>query len=125
MIVLSKIVIKEQIDTPYVSLDPDTGICEISGKSYPEDIYEFYTQLVDWFEDYAFNGKKDLVINMRLRYFNSSSQKIYNVIFEKLIDVQNFKTTVNWFYDKEDEEILENGKIFEGLTGLKFNYIPY
>ncbi len=125
MIILSKIEIKEQIDTPYVLLDPDTGICEISGKSYPEDIYEFYTQLVDWFEDYSFNGKKDLVVNMRLRYFNSSSQKIYNVIFEKLMDVKDFKTTINWFYDREDEEILENGKIFEGLTGLKFNYIPY
>jgi len=123
--ILRKIEIKEHIDTPYVLLDPETGICEISGKSYPEDIYEFYTQIVDWFEDYSLNGKKDLVINMRLRYFNSSSQKIYNVIFEKLSDDVTFKTTVNWYYDEEDEEILENGKIFEGLTGLKFNYIPY
>ncbi|MFN8256431.1 MAG: DUF1987 domain-containing protein [Bacteroidales bacterium] len=123
--ILHRIEIKEQIDTPYVSLDPDTGICQISGKSYPEDIYEFYTQIIDWFEDFVLHGKKDLEINMKLRYFNSSSQKIYNVIFEKLSEGTNFKTTVNWYYDKEDEEILENGKIFEGLTGLKFNYIPY
>lgn len=123
--ILSRIEIKEQIDTPYIVLDPNTGICEISGKSYPEDIYEFYTQVLDWFEDYSMNGTKDLTINIRLRYFNSSSQKMYNVMFEKLVDGTNFKTTVNWYYDKEDEEILENGKIFEGLTGLKFNYIPY
>lgn len=123
--ILPKIEIKEQIDTPYVCLDPESGKCEISGKSYPEDIYEFYTQIVDWFEDYTLHAKKDLVINMRLRYFNSSSQKIFNVIFEKLIDGTNFKTTVNWFYDNEDEEILESGKIFEGLTGLKFNYIAF
>jgi hypothetical protein len=125
MMILPKIEIKEKIDTPYVYLDSETGNCEISGKSYPEDIYEFYSQIVLWFEDYALMGKKDLIINMRLRYFNSSSQKIYNVIFEKLMDAVSFKTTVNWYYDKEDEEILENGKIFEGLTGLKFNYIPY
>jgi hypothetical protein len=123
--ILRKIEIKEQIDTPYVYLDPDSGICEISGKSYPEDIYEFYTQILEWFEDYSLHGKKDIVINMRLRYFNSSSQKIYNVIFEKLIDDTSFTSTINWYYDKEDEEILENGKIFEGLTGLKFNYIAY
>jgi hypothetical protein len=106
-------------------LDPDSGICQISGKSYPEDIYEFYTQIIDWFEDYVLHGKLDLEINMKLRYFNSSSQKIYNVIFEKISEGAAFKTTINWYYDKEDEEILENGKIFEGLTGLKFNYIPY
>jgi len=123
--ILPKIEIKEQIDTPYVCLDPVTGVCEISGKSYPEDIYEFYTEIVDWFEDYTLHSQKDLTINIRLRYFNSSSQKIYNVIFEKLIDTAAFKSTVNWYYDVEDEEILENGKIFEGLTGLKFNYIPY
>jgi hypothetical protein len=122
---LPKIEIKEQIDTPYVKLDPETGICDIHGKSYPEDIYEFYNDIVEWFEDYYLNGKDSLELNIKLRYFNSSSQKIFNVIFEKLADETSFKTVVNWYYDEEDEEILENGKIFESLSGLEFNFISY
>jgi hypothetical protein len=119
-----KLKIEENIDTPYVSLDPETGICEITGKSYPEDISAFYTQVEDWFEEYVFLGKKDLTINMRLSYFNSASQKVFTEIFQKFIGVK-FKVTVNWHYPLEDDEILENGKIYQGLTDLNFNFHPY
>ncbi|MFN8256432.1 MAG: DUF1987 domain-containing protein [Bacteroidales bacterium] len=122
---LKKLEIRAQIDTPYISLDPLTGICEISGKSYPEDISSFYMQVIDWFEEYSYEGECDLVLNIRLSYFNSASQKVYTEIFEKLMEQKKFKITVNWYYTKEDDEILENGKIYEALTGLEFNYIVY
>jgi hypothetical protein len=122
---LKKLELKAQIDTPHVSLDPHNGICEISGKSYPEDISSFYMQVIDWFEEYTFVGESDLTINMRLTYFNSASQKVFTEIFEKLMEHKSFKITVNWYYSSEDDEILENGKIYEALTGLKFNFISY
>lgn len=123
--ILRKLEIKEQIDTPYVCLDPSTGICELTGKSFPEDITAFYSQILDWFEEYTFIGEKDLVINMKLSYFNSASHKIYTEIFERLMDSNNFNIIVNWYYTKEDDEILENGKIYQNLTDLHFNFLPY
>ena len=122
---LQKLIIKEQIDTPFVCLDPEKGVCDLIGKSYPEDISAFYIQVVDWFEEYAMIGTKDLTINMKLSYFNSASQKIYTEIFEKMMDNKSFKITVNWYYAEDDDEILENGKIYQNLTDLKFNFIPY
>ncbi len=122
---LEKLEIEPEIDTPHVCLDPDTGICQIEGKSYPENVTSFYNRIIEWFEEYTFLGEKDIVLNMNLTYFNSSSQKIYTEIFSKLMDATNFKVTVNWHYDEEDDEILENGKIYQSLTGLNFNYIPY
>lgn len=122
---LEKLEIAEQIDTPYISLDPDTGICEITGKSYPEDISAFYMNIVDWFEEYVLLGEKDLTLSMKLSYFNSASQKIYTEIFEKLMDVKNFNVLVNWYYAEDDDEILENGKIYQNLTELDFNFISY
>lgn len=119
-----KLEIQESIDTPYICLDPETGICKIIGKSYPEDIASFYTQVEDWFEEYSFLGKKDLQMEMRLTYFNSASQKVFTQIFEKLVGA-NFKVTVDWHYPVEDDEILENGKIYEALTEIKFNFYPY
>jgi len=122
---LQRLEIAEQIDTPYVCLDPKTGICNMTGKSYPEDISAFYMHIVDWFEEYTFVGEKDLTINMKLSYFNSASQKIYTEIFEKLMDSKNFKVLVNWYYAEDDDEILENGKIYQNLTDLDFNFIAY
>jgi hypothetical protein len=122
---IKKLELKAQIDTPFVSLDPHTGICDILGKSYPEDISAFYMQVIDWFEEYTYEGKNDLTINMKLSYFNSASQKVFTEIFEKLMDGKHFKITVNWYYSAEDDEIFENGKIYEALSGLKFNFIEY
>ncbi len=122
---LDKIEIPENIDTPYVLLDPTTGTCKITGKSYPEDITAFYMHIVDWFEEYVFSGEKDLTLDMKLTYFNSASQKIYTEIFEKLMDNKKFKVLINWYYAEDDDEILENGKIYQNLTELDFNFIPY
>jgi hypothetical protein len=121
---LVKLEISEGIDTPFISLDPETGVCHISGKSYPEDISAFYTQVEDWFEEYSFLGSVDLTVNMKLTYFNSASQKVFTNIFEKLIG-RDFKIVVNWHYPVEDDEILENGRIYEALTDLEFNFYPY
>jgi hypothetical protein len=121
---IHKLEIQESIDTPYISLDPETGICKITGKSYPEDIASFYTQVEDWFEEYSFLGQKDLKMEISLSYFNSASQKVFTQIFEKLVGT-NFHVEVDWHYPVEDDEILENGKIYEALTDIKFNFFPY
>jgi len=121
---LLKLEIPESIDTPYIELDPETGLCKIVGKSYPEDISAFYTQVEDWFEEYSFLGKNDLKIEIRLTYFNSASQKVFTQIFEKLVGVK-FKVSVDWHYSVEDDEILENGKIYQTISDIHFNFIPY
>jgi hypothetical protein len=119
---LKKLELQAQIDTPFILLDPQSGICDIVGNSYPEDISSFYKQIVNWFDDYSFYGVKDLTLNMKLSYFNSASQKVFTEIFEKLMDNENFKVKVNWYYVKEDDEILENGRIFQALSGFEFHF---
>jgi len=121
---IEKLKIPEKIDTPYVCLDPEKGQCDIIGKSYPEDVSLFYNQVEDWFDDYIYFGEKDLLMNMKLSYFNSSTQKVFTQIFEKLKRAK-FAITVNWHYPAEDDEILENGKIYMTFTGFKFNFLPY
>ncbi len=122
---LEKLEIPEEIDTPYICLDPETGVCEIKGKSYPEDITAFYSQVLDWFDEYSLLGKEDIVLSMDLTYFNSSSQKMYTEIFGRLMDTPNFNVKIKWYYDEDDDEILENGKIYQNLTDLEFEFIAY
>ncbi len=111
-------------DTPYVLLDVD-GKCKFEGKSYPEDIASFYFPIIKWFKKYAEFGRNDLVIDMKMSYFNSASSKMFIDIFESAGDLKNKTVTVNWYYPEIDEEILEAGKIYQGLTNLNFNFILF
>ena len=39
------------------------------------------------------------------------------------INIPQFKLTINWFYDEDDEDMLDSGKEFEKMTGAKMNFI--
>jgi len=112
-------------DTPYVLLDPITGNCKIIGKSYPEDIASFYLPIITWVEDYKDFGRRDIILDMKLGYFNSGSSKSFIDIFERLDDIEDRKVVVNWYFPEEDEEIYESGKIYKDLTSIEFNFIEY
>jgi len=122
---LERLEIPAGIDTPYVCLDHNTAVCEMTGKSYPDDISEFYSQIVGWFEAYILEGTKDLTINMKMTYYNSSSQKVYTDILEKLIDAENFDVVVNWYHAEDDEDMYDAGVEFAKLVDVQFNYISY
>jgi len=115
---------KAKEDTPYILLDTN-GVCKIEGKSYPEDIASFYIPVLKWFSDYKEFGRNDMLLDMKMGYFNSASSKVFIDIFEHLEDLENKSVTINWHYPGNDEEILEAGKIYQGLTNLNFNYIAY
>jgi len=99
--------------TPFIRLDPD-GILEISGKSYPENTFEFYQPLLEWLEEYFQNPAKKTILNMEIIYFNSSSSKLFFDLFD-LFEENQKKTdlTINWIYDKENETALEAGEEFQ------------
>lgn len=118
---LTTLELKAEEDTPYILLDIN-GNCKIEGKSYPEDIIAFYVPVVKWFEKYKDYGRNDLVINIKMHYFNSASSKVFIDIFERLEDYQNKDVTINWYYPENDEEMLEAGKIYKGLCNIKFNF---
>jgi hypothetical protein len=122
---LEKLEIPAGIDTPYVNLNAKTGVCHFTGKSYPDDIAEFYGRIVQWFEEYIYSGVVDLTINMKLTYYNSSSQKIYTDIFEKLHAAENFKTVVNWYHAEDDEDMLDAGQELCKLVDVPFNFLTY
>jgi hypothetical protein len=36
--------------TPEISLDASSGIISMTGKSYPENTFDFYKPIIDWME---------------------------------------------------------------------------
>ena len=39
-------------------------------------------------------------------------------------NIEHVSLTINWRYDEDDEDILDSGKEFEKMTGVKMEYIP-
>ena len=44
--------IEQTDDSPLVILDQENNQFEISGKSLPEDVVDFYQPVLDWLNDY-------------------------------------------------------------------------
>lgn len=110
---------------PWVSFDANTGVCEIGGESYMEETYKFYAPLIDWLRKFIENKKQPLIFNFKLTYFNTSSSRI---ILDLLDILRKYKQsgaecTVNWFYDEEDPDMVDEVEDFQIESGMEINLI--
>ena len=114
-------------DVPQIALDKSKGIFEFEGKSLPEDVISFYSPVFKWSEEYVKDPNPITEVKMKISYYNSASQRAINEFFTiiKKAELRNSKVTIHWFYDEDDEEMLESGEEFADITKLKFNYISY
>ncbi len=122
---LEPISIEGTAKTPSVKFDADKGIMEIKGRSIPENSIEFYKPLVDWLEQYAEKPLNQTVVNVQLEYFNTSSSKCILDVFKKLeaIHKANNQITINWYYEEDDEDMLEAGEDYESIIRVPFKMI--
>jgi len=111
--------------TPTITLNPESGIIEIKGRSIPENSIEFYKPIVDWLEDYAKKPNEKTVVNIQLEYFNTSSSKCILDVFKKLENLEKDKNdvVVNWYYEEDDEDMLEAGEDYESIIKVPFKMI--
>lgn len=124
---MDKLFLEGAEDVPQICLDKEKGEFELTGKSLPEDVIEFYSPIFKWCEEYVKDPNPVTDIKMKISYYNSASQRAINEFFTvmKKAELRNSKVTVQWYYDVDDEEMLESGEEFADITQLKFNYISY
>lgn len=111
--------------TPTVKFDASEGIIEIKGRSIPENSIEFYKPLVDWLEEYKKDPLPLTRVNIQLEYFNTSSSKCILDVFKKLEAIHKAKhdVEVNWYYEEDDEDMLEAGEDYESIIRIPFKMI--
>lgn len=111
--------------TPTVSLDAGTGIVEIKGRSIPENSIEFYRPIVEWLEEYSKEPQNLTTVNIQLEYFNTSSSKCILDVFKKLESIKKARNEVviNWYYEEDDEDMLEAGEDYESIIRIPFKMI--
>jgi hypothetical protein len=115
--------LQETSSTPSIIYEGNDKLV-IKGRSLPEDVVKFYQPVFEW----ANNLKVDtLIVEINLEYMNSASSKhLLNLL--QLLDSNNGiqDLQINWYYEKGDEDALEDGQTFEEyLLKAHFTFHEY
>ena len=120
---VKKLYIKGTSKTPEINFAP--GLIQISGRSIPEDAVAFYHPLVKWIENYIQSPEEITKVKFNIEYINSGSNRfVYNML--KLIEnchIQGHKISVDWFYEEDDDTIMNLGLDFKTLLSVPFNLV--
>jgi hypothetical protein len=114
-------------DTPKVLLDPENEIFEISGRSLPEDVVSFYQPVLDWLEEYRESPNDYTEFVFKYIYFNTATSKLVQDILIKLEEIHEtgHQVQVMWFYEEDDEDMLDLGEEFSENVNIPFEIIAY
>ena len=119
---MSNLIINDSIKTPTVVFDI-AGILEIKGKSIPENSIEFYRPVFEWLDIYSQSPASKTELKISLEYFNTSSSKCLLDILRRLETINlSGKSAVKvlWFYDADDEDMIEAGEDYQALVKIPF-----
>ncbi len=119
--------IKGTQETPEVLLDSSKGIFEMSGKSLPEDVKEFYNPILKWFDEYSKNPNPQTVLKIKMDYFNTASSKMILELFEvvKKVHSGGHDIIIEWYYQEDDEDMQDAGQDYSDLVEMPFKLISY
>jgi len=108
--------------TPTVDFKSN-GELLIKGRSIPENSIEFYKPIIDWISDYGNSPQSDTSVNIQLEYFNTSSSKCILDVFKKLESLPDTTVKIKWYYEEDDEDMLEAGEDYEAIIDLPFEMV--
>ena len=107
--------------TPSVKFSAD-GHLELKGRSIPENSLDFYKPLLEWVDNYSRQATGETTIHVQLEYFNTSSSKCLLDLFKRLENIGG-KVAIHWYYEQEDEDMLEAGEDYEAIVNVPFKMI--
>ncbi|MCP4111433.1 MAG: DUF1987 domain-containing protein [Desulfobacteraceae bacterium] len=125
---MENLIIRATNDTPGIMFDSKRNQLEIKGKSYSNDIKTFFKPVLDWVKKYTQQpDTRNTTVNLQFIYFNSTTVKPLLEFFDTFEAAarKGKNITVNWYYDKDDDDMLELGEDFkDDVKSVKFNLIP-
>jgi len=119
--------IEQTDDNPLVLLDQENQQFEITGKSLPEDVLDFYQPVLDWLSAYREKPLSQTIFNLKLVYFNTASSKLIMdilLIFEEMVE-EGHEVIIRWHSLRSDEDMQEAGKEYEEMIEVPFEHIIY
>jgi hypothetical protein len=107
-------------DTPQIKVKERLKKVEISGQSRMADPAEFYQKLQVQLENYFVDFKRTLILDIRFEYINSGSSKWLYLLLKHMQQIaeKDGLIEINWYYEDDDEVILEAGEVLQSLLKI-------
>lgn len=111
--------------TPLIETDSHRGVVYMEGDSYPENSFEFYSELVAWVTSYLKDNERPMTVELALLYLNTSSIKVMMDIFDEMEEMYQAdrQVSVKWFYDEDNERVAELAEEFKEDCSFPFDII--
>lgn len=121
---MNKLHILSTNQTPEFIFNPE-GIIKIQGRGLFNDKPGEYNQIINWIDTYLKNPAKTTSVTIAFEYLNSLSTIILVSILQNLSQItqQHGSLVIKWYYEDDDEEILERGKYISFSFGIPIEFI--
>ncbi len=118
---MEDLIIKATDRTPSVSFKAN-GELFIGDSSIPEDVLTFYKELFTWMDTYSVTPRATTTLDLKLKFFNTSTSKCLFTIFQKLetVKAKGYDVVINWYYRLDDTDMYESGLDFQQLLKVSF-----
>lgn len=122
---MEPLIIEETSLTPYIHFDSTAGKLEMKGRSIPENSLEFYQPVYEWLDKYVKEPNSKTVVHVQFDYFNTSSSKCILDILKRVdkLDGLGKDVLIKWFYDENDEDMMEAGEDYSDLLDSPFEIV--
>jgi len=116
--------IKQTHNTPYIFLDKQNCQLILKGKSYPENAGTFYNHINKEIIKHSEYMKNSIItVEFFIEILNSTSSTCIYRIFKELHNLYK-KTIINWYCEKDDEDMIEQASVFQSsFSKIEFNII--
>ena len=109
-------------DVPEVRIKSRLKKIEIEGYSRMANPGDFYEDLILQLKDYYKSFNHTMILDFKFEYINTSSGKWLLVLFNSLDPLINEGLIeINWYYEEDDESILEAGEIYKSSSKMPFH----
>jgi hypothetical protein len=128
---MKPLVIAPTHKTPRINFDPEKSVFELTGRSFPEDVNKFYSNVLQWLQEYCATMSGKLVLNIYLEQLNTASSKQILELLKILDDAykKGNDCKLIWIADEDDEDMIDQGedygKILEIPVEIKKNPVNY
>lgn len=109
-------------ENPSVNFNGGSGVFAISGKSYPENVNDFYKPVLDYLEQYKASPQTKTILDFNWLYYNTATSKIIVKIIMSLkaLKDQNKSVEIIWHCKKSDDLMIEKGEELKEVIDMPF-----
>ena len=125
---MRQIEIRGSEESPKIILDPKNGNIKILGRSSMSNPHLFYPTIIKMLQNYCDFPVERTQLFLDLEYYNTSSSRyILNILklVSRINNIDGKKAKIFWYYEEEDEGIIDDIKIFSELINYKIHAIQY